>query len=399
MAASDDDQRAGGKRLGAATRLVHGGRSPAAQHGFVNPPVYRGSTVLFPTLDAIEAYDEQPYRYGRHGTPTTTALESALCDLEGGHRTVLTSSGYQAVTTALLAFVKAGDHILMVDSVYQPTRKFCDGMLAQLGVRTTYYDPAIGAGIVDLVEDSTKVIFTESPGSLTFEIQDIPAIVAVARAKGITTIIDNTWSAGHYLKPLSMGVDVSIQACTKYIVGHADAMLGAVIANERSARAIERSRLLLGICPGSEETFLALRGLRTLDVRLSRHHQSGLQVARWLEGRPHVLRVLHPGLESHPGHAIFKRDFSGASGLFSIVTKPCSRSQMAAMLDGLKLFGMGFSWGGFESLLIPFDPAPSRTATAWPKDGLAFRLHIGLEDVADLIADLEAAFERMAKAV
>lgn len=398
MAASDDGKPAGGARRGAATRLVHGGRSPAAQHGFVNPPVYRGSTVLFPTLDAIEAYDEQPYRYGRHGTPTTAALEAALCDLEGGHRTVLTSSGYQAVATALFAFVTSGDHILMVDSVYQPTRMLCEGMLRQLGVRTTYYDPTIGAGIADLIEERTKVIFTESPGSLTFEIQDIPAIVAIARAKGIATIIDNTWSAGHYLKPLSMGVDVSIQACTKYIVGHADAMLGAVIANERSARAIERSRLQLGVCPGSEETFLALRGLRTLDVRLSHHHRSGLQVARWLEGRPEVLRVLHPGLESHPGHGIFTRDFTGASGLFSIVTKPASRAQMAAMLDGLELFGMGFSWGGFESLMIPFDPSSSRTAKPWPKDGLAFRLHIGLEDVADLIADLDAGFARMAKA-
>ncbi|MFA5951733.1 MAG: cystathionine beta-lyase [Hyphomicrobium sp.] len=384
-----------GKARKPATAILHTGRDPSAQYGFVNAPVYRGSTVLFPTLDKLEAYDEQPFKYGRHGTPTVAALESAICSLEGGARSYLTASGYQAVTTALLAFVESGDHILMVDSVYQPTRKFCDSMLKSLGVRTTYYDPAIGAGIAALIEERTRVVFTESPGSLTFEMQDIGAIAAVARERGIWVLMDNTWATPLYFKPLAHGVDVAINACTKYIVGHADAMLGAITANERANRLIDRSRALLGICPGSEETYLGLRGLRTLDVRLERHHRTGVALASWLETRPEVARVLHPALPSHQGHALWKRDFKGASGLFSIILKPAPRKAIAAMLDGLELFGMGYSWGGFESLIIPFDPTPIRTATKWTAAGPAFRLHAGLEDIQDLIADLEAGFARL----
>lgn len=377
------------------TRLLHDGRDPARQHGFVNTPVYRGSTVIFPTLDAIEAYDQQAFKYGRHGTPTTAALEAALTELEGGHRTLLTASGYQAVTTALLAFVKTGDNVLMVDSVYQPTRKFCDTILARLGVSTTYYDPLIGGGIADLIRPETRVVFTESPGSLTFEVQDISAIAKAAHARDAVVIMDNTWATGLYFRPLEHGVDVSINACTKYIVGHADAMLGAITANARVTKPLEDARATLGGCPGSEETYLGLRGLRTLAVRLDRHQRSALEVAKWLSTRPEVEKVLHPALPSDPGHALWKAQYCGASGLFSIVLKPASRTALAAMLDGLELFGMGYSWGGYESLIVPFNPKSYRTATQWREKGPALRLHIGLDNVADLTVDLEAGFERL----
>lgn len=388
-------QKGQGKARHPATAILHSGRDPASQHGFVNPPAYRGSTVLFPTLDALEAYDKQPFRYGRHGTPTTAALEEAICQLEGGTRTLLTASGYQAVTTAILAFVKAGDHVLMVDSVYQPTRKFCDTILARLGVATTYYDPLAGAGIADLMQPNTRVVFLESPGSLTFEMQDVGAIAKAARAGEAAVIMDNTWATGLYFRPLAHGVDVSINACTKYIVGHADAMLGAITANARTAKLVEEARATLGGCPGSEEAYLGLRGLRTLAVRLERHQRSALEVARWLGGRPEVERILHPALPSDPGHALWKAQYTGASGLFSVVLKPAPRQALAAMLDGLELFGMGYSWGGFESLIVPFDPARYRTATAWTADGPALRLHIGLDDVGDLNSDLDAGFTRL----
>ncbi|WP_072392166.1 cystathionine beta-lyase [Hyphomicrobium sp. CS1GBMeth3] len=378
-----------------ATAILHSGRDPAGQHGFVNTPVYRGSTVLFPTLEALDAYDKQPYRYGRHGTPTTTALETALTELEGGARTFLTASGYQAVTTAILAFVNAGDHVLMVDSVYQPTRRFCDTILARLGVTTTYYDPLIGGGIAELIQPNTRVVFLESPGSLTFEVQDVGAIAKAAKARDVTVLMDNTWASPLYFRPLAHGVDVSISACTKYIVGHADAMLGAITANARTAEAVETARAVLGGCPGSEETYLGLRGLRTLAVRLERHQRSALEVARWLATRPEVDRILHPALPDDPGHALWKAQFTGASGLFSIILKPTPRKALAAMLDGLSLFGMGYSWGGYESLIVPFNPKHYRTATAWTSEGQALRLHIGLDDVGDLIADLEAGFARL----
>ncbi len=378
-----------------ATAVVHSGRNPAAQHGFVNPPAYRGSTVLFPTLEALEAYERQPFRYGRHGTPTTAALEDALCELEGGARTLLTASGYQAVTTAILAFVKAGDHVLMVDSVYQPTRKFCDTILARLGVATTYYDPLVGAGIADLIQPNTRVVFLESPGSLTFEVQDVGAIAKAAQARDVTVLMDNTWASPLYFRPLAHGVDVSITACTKYIVGHADAMLGAITANARTAKLVEDARATLGGCPGSEETYLGLRGLRTLAVRLERHQRSALEVARWLATRPEVERILHPALPTDPGHALWKAQFTGASGLSSVILKPAPQKALAAMLDGLELFGMGYSWGGYESLIVPFNPTRYRTATPWTADGPALRLHIGLDDVGDLIADLEAGFARL----
>jgi cystathionine beta-lyase len=390
---SRSDKTDKGKRH-QATDVVHGGRDPKAQHGFVNPPVYRGSTVLFPTVEELFAR-RQPYTYGRRSTPTVKALEEAIAAIEGGAVTTLTASGYQAVTTAILAFAESGDHILMVDSVYQPTRAFCDVMLTKLGVETEYYDPLIGSGIAALVRPNTRLIFTESPGSQTLEMQDIPAIAKVAREKKLWLLMDNTWASPLYFKPFLHGVDVSIQAATKYIVGHADAMLGAITANERAAKFIDRAKETLGTCPGSEETYLGLRGLRTLDVRLERHQKSALDIALWLAARPEVARVLYPALPDDPGHALWQRDFLGATGLFSVVLKTKDAKAVAAMLDGLELFGMGYSWGGYESLVIPFNPSSYRTATRWTAEGQALRFHIGLDDVRDLKADLESGFKRL----
>jgi cystathionine beta-lyase len=377
-----------------ATRLVHTGREPARQHGFVNTPIYRGSTVLFPTMAALEAND-QAFTYGRVGTPTVKALEEAIAELEGGHRTLLTPSGLSAIAAALIAFVASGDEALVVDSIYRPARRYCDNVLTRLGVRITYYDPLIGAGIERLITKKTKVVFTESPGSQSFEVQDIPAIAEAAHAADAVVILDNTWATPLYFKPFAQGADVSIQAATKYIVGHADAMLGAITATEQASRAVERAHEDLGLCPGPEDVYLGLRGLRSLGVRLERHQKSALELARWLAERPEVARVIHPALPSDPGHAIWKRDFTGSSGLFSIVLKPVPHEKVAAMVDGLSLFGMGYSWGGFESLILPFDPSAYRTATVWKAEGPALRLHVGLEDVDDLKADLEAGFARL----
>lgn len=376
------------------TEVVHVGRKPFEQHGFVNTPVYRGSTVLYPTLEALKTRT-QAYTYGRRATPTTHALEEAIAHLEGGAATILTSSGLAAISTAILAFVNSGDHILIVDSVYQPARAFADKMLKRLGVETTYYDPLIGSDIDKLFRPNTRLVLVEAPGSQTFEMQDIPAIATAAHAKNIWVMADNTWATPLYCKPLALGADVSIQAATKYIVGHADAMLGAITVNARAAKLVDNAKEALGTCPGSEETYLGLRGMRTLAVRLERHQRSGIAVAEWLQSRPEVDRVLHPALPDDPGHAIWKRDFTGACGLFTAVLKPISENALAAFLDGLKFFGMGYSWGGYESLVVPFDPTPYRTATRWRGPGPALRFHVGLEAVDDLIADLAAGFERM----
>ena len=377
------------------TRLVHAGREPARHHGFVNTPIYRGSTILFPTVEALEA-NAQDFTYGRLGTPTVRALEEAIAELEGGQRTLLTPSGLSAIATSLLAFLAAGDEVLVSDSVYRPTRRFCDSVLKRLGVKTIYYDPLIGAGIEKLITKKTKVVFTESPGSQTFEVQDIPAIAKAAHAAGAVVILDNTWATPLFFKPFAHGADVSIQAATKYIGGHADIMLGSVTMNERTTLAVAKTHEDLGLCTGPEDVYLGLRGLRSLGVRLDRHQRSALEMARWLAERPEVTRVIHPGLPSDPGHTIWKRDFTGASGLFSIVLKPVAHDRLAAMLDGLSLFGMGYSWGGFESLILPFDPRDYRSATEWHAEGPALRLHIGLEDVDDLKADLDAGFARLA---
>jgi cysteine-S-conjugate beta-lyase len=382
------------KKTKDGTVLAHAGRDPSRQHGFVNMPIYRGSTVIFPTLASLEA-DNQEFSYGRLGTPTVRALEQAICELDRGHRTLLTPSGLSAIATALLAFVSAGDEILVTDSVYRPTRRFCDDVLKRLGVKTTYYDPLIGGAIERLITKKTRVVFTESPGSQTFEVQDVPAIAKAAHGAGAVVILDNTWATPLFFKPFAHGADVAIQAATKFIVGHADAMLGVITANEAAAPAIATTHDELGLCPGPEDVYLGLRGLRSLGVRLERHQKSGLELARWLAERPEVARVIYPALPSDPGHALWRRDFTGAPGLFSIVLKPVSRARLANMVDGLSLFSMGYSWGGFESLILPFDPRVYRTATKWEEKGPALRLHVGLEDVEDLKADLEAGFARL----
>lgn len=384
------------------TVLVNAGRDPAANHGVVNPPVYHASTILFPTVEALHAAqktrDPLKSRYGRYGTPTTFALEQAVAALEGGHHSICVGSGVSAIVVALMAYLKAGDHVLMVDSVYGPSRRFCDTVLARFGVTTTYYEPLIGAGIAKLIQPNTRVIFLESPGSLTFEVQDVPAIAAVARKAGITTIIDNTWATPLFFKPLAHGVDVSLHSATKYIGGHSDLMMGILTANEAAYPALRRAADDLGPASGPDDCYLALRGLRTLSVRLQRHQETGLILARWLQQRPEVACVLHPGLPGDPGHALWKRDFTGASGLFSIELKPVPEKAVAAMLDGLELYGMGASWGGFESLALPSEVAKLRTATPWVNRGPVIRIHAGLEDPSDLIADLEAGFARLRQA-
>ncbi len=378
------------------TRLTHAGLDPHGNHGVVNPPVYHASTILYPTVAALEQADRTPFegtRYGRRGTPTTFALEQAVAVLEGGYRSIAVPSGLSAITTALMAFLKSGDHLLMVDTTYQPTRRFCDTVLAGFGVETTYYDPM--GDVAPLLRPNTKVVFLESPGSLTFEVQDIPAAAAAARAAGAVAMIDNTWSAGILLSPFRHGVDVSVQAATKYIVGHSDVMLGLITTTEETYVRLKRAASLLGVAAGPDDCYLALRGLRTLSVRLSRHQATGLEIAEWLEDRPEVARVLHPALPGCPGHEIWKRDFSGSNGLLSIVLHPCPKEAVRAMLDGMRLFAMGYSWGGYESLIIPFDAGAARSATAWAAAGPCLRLHCGLEDATDLIEDLEGGFERL----
>ena len=382
-----------------ATRLVVGGRDPAANHGFVNPPVHHVSTVLYPTAEDFLARRAR-YLYGRRGTPTSEALEDALRALEGPEcaGVALLPSGLAAISTALLAVLNAGDHLLVTDSVYQPTRKFCDGMLKRYGVTVTYYDPLIGGAIAALIQPNTRAVFVEAPGSLSFEIQDVPAIAAAAHAKGAVVLMDNTWATSLYFRAFEKGVDLSIQAATKYIGGHSDVMLGTVSANKATWERLADTVHALGLCVGPDDVYLGLRGLRTMGVRLAHHHQAGMKVARWLAERPEIACVLHPALESCPGHALWRRDFSGASGLFSIVFKPVAQTAVNAFLNELTLFGIGASWGGFESLAIPFDCAPIRTATKWAPGGPTVRIHIGLEEIDDLIGDLQRGFAAFAAA-
>lgn len=379
-----------------ATRLVHAGRDPQRFDGFVNTPVVRGSTVLSASYDDL-VHHRGRYSYGRRGNPTTEGLQDGLRALEGGDGVALTPSGLSAVSLALLSVLGAGDHLLMVDTVYRPTRTVCDSVLARLGIQTTYYDPLIGAGIADLFRDDTRAVFLESPGSQSFEMQDVPAIVAAARARGILTLIDNTWATPLFFQPHKLGVDISIQAGTKYIGGHADLNLGTISAVGAAWKKVHATHGTLGITISPDDAALGARGLRTLGVRLAHHQAAALEMAHWLAARPEVSRVLHPALPSDPGHAIWKRDFSGASGLFSLILKPVPDVAMAAFFDSLRLFGMGYSWGGYESLAIPFDCAAYRTATAWRTEGPAVRVHIGLEDLDDLKADLHQAFARMAE--
>jgi cystathionine beta-lyase len=381
------------------TKVTVGGRNPFAHHGYVNTPVYHASTLLYPTAEDFLARRGQ-YAYGRRGTPTSEALERAIREIEGPAcaGVALLPSGLAAISTAFMSVLQAGDHALVCDSAYGPARRFCDTVLARYGVTTSYYDPVIGAGIAKLMQPNTRVVFTEAPGSLTFEMQDIPAIAAVAHANGALVLMDNTWASPLYFKALEKGVDLSIQSATKYIGGHSDLMLGTVSANKETLQRLKDTAYGMGLCVGPDDMNLGLRGLRTLAVRLARHHQSGLAVARWLEQRPEVLRVLHPALPSNPGYAIWRRDFTGACGLFGVVLKPVPQKAVLAFLNALSLYGMGASWGGFESLAIPYDVTPYRTATKWAPGGPSLRFHIGLEDVSDLIADLERGFAALTAA-
>jgi cystathionine beta-lyase len=381
------------------TRLVVAGRDTKGQHGFVNPAVYHASTVLYPTAEDQVAHRAR-YQYGRRGTPTTEALEEALRSLEGEAcaGVALMPSGLSAISTALIAVAGSGDHILVTDSVYRPTRVFCDGIFKRMGVETTYYDPLIGSGIAKLFKPNTRAVFVEAPGSQSFEMQDIPAIAAAAHDKGAVVLMDNTWATPLYFNAFSKGVDLSIQAGTKYIGGHSDIMFGCVSANAAIYPSLKNTVNAIGLSVGPDDVFLALRGLRTLAVRLARHYQSGLTIARWLARRPEVARVLHPALDGDPGHAIWQRDFTGACGLFSIVLKPIAEKPVHAFMNELALFGMGYSWGGYESLVILFDCTEYRTATRWAPGGPTLRFHIGLEHTDDLIADLERGFAAMAAA-
>lgn len=376
------------------TRLAHAGRKPDEQFGFINTPIYRGSTVLSPTMDDLLRRTNR-YIYGTKGTPTTEALETAWSEISGAKGTVLAPSGLAAVTLALLSCLKAGDHLLVTDSVYRPTRVFCDDVLRRYGVETTYYDPLVGADIAALMQPNTAAVLTEAPGSQSFEMQDVPAIAEVAHRAGATVLMDNTWATPLFFPPHERGVDLAIEAGTKYLGGHSDLLLGLVSANERAWPALRATYDAFAMCPGPEDVFLALRGLRTMELRLKEAERQALMLAHWLTERPEVERVLHPALPDCPGHEIWKRDFLGSSGLFSIILHPASQRALAAMLDGLELFGMGYSWGGFESLITPFNCSEYRSVTTWKPAGPALRIQVGLEDIEDLKADLDAGFERL----
>jgi cysteine-S-conjugate beta-lyase len=391
MAKLTDETRA---RLRRRSRLVNLGRETELSQGFVNVPPFRGSTVLYPDVATLKSR-AQRYTYGTHGTPTTEALCSAWTDITGAAGTVLVPSGLAAVVVALITALSAGDHLLITDSAYSPTRAFANKTLKRMGIETAYYDPGVGAGIEALIRPNTKAVLTESPGSETFEIQDVPAIAEVAHARGACVIMDNTWATPLFFSPHAHGVDLAVEAGTKYLSGHADLLLGLVSANDTWFERLHRCVDLMAIPPGAEDVFLALRGLRSMDLRLREAERQGLALARWLSQRPELLRVIHPALPDHPGHGLWKRDFTGSSGLFSIVLKPTSDSAVAAFLDGLELFGLGYSWGGYESLAVPFDSTAYRTATRFAPGGPTVRFSVGLEDIEDLKADLDRGFKRL----
>ena len=381
------------------TKYVTAGRSKKWTKGVVNPPVQRASTVVFNTVaektHAMINRAKQTLFYGRRGTETHFAFQDAMVELEGGAGCALFPSGTAAITNAILAFVETGDHILMVDSVYEPTRYYCDKILAKLGIETTYYDPLIGKNIDGLIKNNTRVVFLESPGSITMEVQDVPAIAEVAHRNNCIVILDNTWSAGVNFQPFDYGVDVSVQAATKYIVGHSDVMLGTATATAEHWPQLQESSYTMGQCTSPDDLYLAMRGIRTLSVRLQQHQTSALKLAQWLSTRPEVERLLHPALPSCPGHEVFTRDFTGSNGLFSFVLNKGNQAALTAFLDGMEHFKMGFSWGGFESLILAISSIDKiRSATHWPYQFPLIRLHVGLENVDDLIADLERGFER-----
>lgn len=385
------------------TRLVTGGRRKEWTEAVVNPPVWRASTHLYDAVADLRtgktSNEDGRFFYGRRGSPTQWALAEALTEMEpGAHGTMLFPSGVSAIACALLSVLKPGDILLLADSSYDPTRSYAEAFLKKWGVETRYYDPLVGAGIADLICDRTSAIMMESPGSLTFEVQDVPAICVVAKERGVTTLLDNSWAASYYFQAIGLGVDIAILAGTKYIVGHSDVMLGSVTVHEKYWLRLRRTAQQLGQVVSPDDAYLALRGLRTLDVRMRQHREAGLKIAKWLAVQPRVSRVLHPALPDCPGHDIWKRDFSGAAGLFSFVMQGGSEPAVAALIDELELFGIGYSWGGYESLALPVDPTPDRSATSWQSEGPVIRLSIGLEDSDDLIADLAKGLERYEKA-
>lgn len=380
------------------TIITTTGLDPENHRGAINVPVYRASTILFQTFAEFEEAEAGKLHvaYGRSGTPSTEALEKAVAAAEGADYAIVTASGVSAIVTSLMAFLKAGDHLLMLDSVYGHTRRFCDLELKNSGVEVTYYDPLIGAGISRLIQKNTRVVFVESPGSLTFEMQDVPAISKVAHENGAVVIGDNTWATPLFIDPFALGMDVSIHSATKYISGHSDLIMGTVSCRDVHYKKILQTFRNMGACPSGDNCYLALRGMRTMAVRLKQHYESGLVVAKWLRERVEVAEVLHPALPGARGHDLWKRDFSGAASLFSIILKKhYSSDELARMFDGMEYFGMGYSWGGFESLMVQSKPEKVRTATKWEPVGTLLRLHIGLENTEDLIADLEKGFARL----
>jgi cystathionine beta-lyase len=394
----------GSGKKGDGTRLVGAGRRPEWTQGIVNPPVWRASTILYDDVAALRANGGRDTHhrlyYGRRGTPTQWSLADALTELEpGAQATFLYPSGVAAVAAALLSVLSPGDELLLADSVYDPTRSLATGLLKRFGVTTRFYDPLIGGGIAELIGEKTRAIFLETPGSLTFEVQDVPAIVAAARARGVTTLLDNTWATPLLFPAIEQGIDLSILACTKYVVGHSDVMLGSVTAAPSNWAKLRDTSYQLGQTASPDDAWLGSRGLRTMALRLRQHGQAALEIARWLETRPEVARVLHPALPGCPGHELFLRDFKGASGLFSFVLRGGGERARAALIDSLELFGIGYSWGGYESLAIPVDPERIRTVVPWQAEGPAVRLQIGLEDPADLIADLAQGLDRFRAAL
>lgn len=389
----NDHQTGSPRDISVETILTHGGRSPEDQFGFVNTPVYRGSTVLFKTLADLEA-QSQRFLYGRAGNPTTEAVEAVVTELEGAYRTKLVPSGLAAITIALMSCLRAGDDVLITDSAYEPGRKFADGFLERMGVSVRYYDPRIGAGLFDLMRPNTRAVLAESPGSLTFEVQDIPALATAAHAGKARLIVDNSWASPLYHRPLALGADIVVHAGTKMFVGHSDAFAGTISTTEEAWADIERVRTLLGFFTSGDDAYLVSRGLKTLAIRMKEHQERALEMAAWLERQEGVTRVLHPALPSHPDHAIWKRDFTGSGSLFSFVLEPAPRSAVAALVDHLRLFTMGYSWGGYESLLLPVVIRNARSVRPWADAGNLFRIHVGLEGIDDLKADMSAALAR-----
>jgi cystathionine beta-lyase len=400
-ASSARNPASGGDAL--ATRLIHAGSEPLEQQGYVNPPIYRASTVLYEDMAALDAAQADPLKrsgpsYARFGTPTSRAFEDAISELEGGHGGIVTCSGLAAIHTAVLSFVRAGDHILVSDSVYLPARRLCDSLTA-FGVTVEYYDPCVGAGIEQLIRPETRLVYLESPGSTTFEVQDLPAITAVCRPRGIVTVADNTWATPVFCNPLALGVDVVLHSATKYLTGHADCLLGVIVCAEETYAAVRSTAMRLGQCGGAVDVYLGLRGVRSLGVRMRAHQEQALRIATWFERQDEVQAVVYPALAGDPGHRIWRRDFTGAPGLFAVVLQPWfDKPAVDAMLGELRLFGLGHSWGGYESLMVPADPLAHRLPDhSWEGRGPLLRVHVGFEDAGDLTEDLAGGLRELSR--